>query len=448
MGDGIHPDKVPARRFQTQMDALSCRSNAPPGGIPQGPMGTGQRLESLDTVRGAAVLGILVINIQLFAMPVAGLLSPTLLGGFEGWDYAVWAVGHVFFEGKFIALFAALFGAGTVLLAERHRAAGINPWIVHRRRMLALAAIGLAHGILLWMGDILLIYAVMGLLAFLFIDRTPRALMAWGVTLYTLPILLTMAAGWGLTLLPTAGFIKLASASPSVHEEITAAIEAYQGGWLTQMEQRLPEAFTRYLIGTPARLGWLTLGCMLIGMAAYRSGFLTGAWSQQAYARIARYGLGIGVPLSILGIAYREWRDWELLSGFFFSTQLNQLAVPLIAAGWAALIILACQRGWLGFLHGPITAVGRTALSSYLLQSLLCTLIFYGHGLGLYGEVDRPAQLLVVLGLWGILLIAAPLWLRMFRMGPAEWLLRQATRIPGPVPMLPPVRRPRRPGAG
>ncbi|MBK1728642.1 DUF418 domain-containing protein, partial [Halorhodospira halophila] len=397
-------------------------------------MGSGQRLESLDAVRGAAVLGILVINIQLFAMPVAGLLSPTLLGGFEGWDYVVWAIGHVFFEGKFIALFAALFGAGAVLLAERHRAAGINPWVVHRRRMLALGAIGLAHGTLLWMGDILFIYAAMGLLAFLFIDRTPRALLAWGAALYALPILLTMAAGWGLTLLPTAGFIKLASASPPVHEEITAAIEAYQGGWLTQMEQRLPEALTRYLVGTPARLGWLTLGCMLIGMAAYKNGFLTGAWSSRAYARVVGYGLGIGVPMSIVGIAYREWRDWELLSGFFFSTQLNQLAVPFVAAGWAALIILAFQRGWLGRLHWPLTAVGRTALSGYLLQSVLCTLVFYGHGLGLYGEMGRPTQLLVVLGVWLVLLIAAPLWLRAFRMGPAEWLLRQATQLPRPAP--------------
>ncbi len=411
-------------------------------------MGTGQRLESLDTIRGAAVLGILVINIQLFAMPVAGLLSPTLLGGFEGWDYAVWAVGHVLFEGKFIALFAALFGAGALLLAERHRAGGIDPWIVHRRRMLALGAIGLAHGTLLWMGDILLIYAAMGLLAFLFIDRSPRALMIWGAALYTLPILLTMAAGWGLTLLPTAGFIQLASASPPVHEEITAAIEAYQSGWLAQMEQRLPEALTRYLVGTPARLGWLTLGCMLVGMAAYKNGFLTGAWSQRAYARVAGLGLGIGVPLSVLGILYREWRDWELLSGFFISTQLNQLAVPLVAAGWAALILLAFQRGWFGRLHWPVAAVGRTALSSYLLQSVLCTLVFYGHGLGLYGELDRPAQMLVVLCVWAILLTAAPLWLRLFRMGPAEWVLRRATQLPGPVPPPPPVRQPGRPGAG
>ena len=402
-------------------------------------MATGQRMDSLDVVRGVAVLGILVINVQLFAMPVAGLLSPTLLGGFEGAEFLVWLLSHVLVEGKFIALFAALFGASMVLLAERNRAVGLDPWLVHRRRMIALGAIGLAHGLLLWMGDILLIYAVTGALAFLFLHRSPRALLAWGALLYTVPIIATMAAGWGLTLLPTAGFIKLASASPPVHEEIAAAIQAYQGGWLEQMSQRIPEALSRYLIGTPAHLGWLTLGCMLVGMAAYRSGFLTGSWSPQAYARVARIGLGAGIPLSIAGVIYREWRDWELLSGFFIGAQLNQLAVPFVAAGWAALVLLALQRGWLGRLRWPLAAVGRTALSAYLLQTVLCTAIFYGHGLGLYGEIGRPAQLLVVVAVWALLLIAAPAWLRIFRMGPAEWVLRQAGRLPRPAL---PARRP------
>ncbi len=406
-------------------------------------MAHGSRLKTIDCLRGVAVLGILVINVQLFAMPVAGLLSPTLLGGFEGGDYAVWVFGHIFFEGKFIALFAALFGASTLLLAERNHAAGIDPGRAHRRRMLALGLIGLAHGLLLWMGDILLIYAAIGAFLLLFAHRSAAWLLRWGIILYLVPIVLTMAAGWGLTLLPAAGFIKLASASPPVHEEVMATIAAYQGGWWTQMEQRIPEALTRYLIGTPARLGWLTLGCMLVGMAAYKSGFLSGSWSLAAYRRWSLVGFGVGLPLSVIGIAYREWRDWELLSGFFIGAQLNQLAVPFLAAGWAALIILAVRSGWLGFMLRPLTAVGRTAMTAYLLQTVLCTAIFYGHGLGLYGEVGRPAQLLIVVGIWAFLLVAAPFWLRYFRMGPAEWVLRQSVLLPRPLPATP--KRPRTP---
>lgn len=387
-----------------------------------------QRLETLDLLRGIAVLGILVVNAQLFALPATSLHTPTLLDDFQGAEFLVWLVSHVFFEGKFVALFAALFGAGVVLLATRTEARGGDAALAHRNRMFALALLGLAHGTLVWMGDILLIYAVAGSLVFVAWRASPWRLLGWGLAVYSVPILVSLLVGWGIKLAPTTGYVALASAPLPLHEKVQGAIEAYQGGWLQQMEYRLPEALARYVLGIPAKLGWFVIGCMLLGMAAYKSGFLTGAWSSRAYGIAAVLGFGLGVPLSALGVIYREEHNWELLSGLLIGARLNEVAVPFVAVGWVAVLLLLHRRGFLQRLSWPLQAVGRTALSCYLLQSVVFTTIFYGHGLGLYGELGRPVQLLFVLACWALLLILAPAWLRWAGTGPAEWALREATR--------------------
>ncbi|MCG5529909.1 DUF418 domain-containing protein [Halorhodospira halochloris] len=390
-------------------------------------MNSAQRLGSLDLLRGVAVLGILVVNIQLFAMPVAGVLSPKLVSELQGGDFIVWFVSHVLFEGKFIALFSALFGASIVMLTQIHRSKGLDHWACHWRRMAALGLIGIAHGVLLWMGDILFLYALIGMLAFLFVDRDVRYLLTWGIIIFAVPIVAYVVAGWGISELPVSGFVALASSAPSVHEQVVTAVNAYQGSWMEQLQQRLTEVATRYFVGIPTSLGWLVLGCMLVGMAGYKSGFLTASWSARSYIKTSLWGFVVGITLSIAGVMHREAYDWEILSGFLIADQLNQIAIPFTAIGWAALVMLIYKQGWLQKALWPLVAVGRTALSCYLLQTLLCTAIFYGFGLGLYGELTRVEQLVVVIGVWLALLLAAPLWLYRFRMGPAEWLLRRAS---------------------
>lgn len=383
------------------------------------------RIESLDVLRGFAVLGILVMNIQAFAMVSAAYMNPTALGPLSGPEWTAWLVAHVAFDGKFLAIFAALFGAGLVLMADRSGRAGIPAWQRHRRRMATLAVIGAIHAYAIWYGDILLIYAVVGLLAFVFRNLPVRHLLVLAAMFYALPVLWMLFMTVALQFMPEAAYQEMAGTHWQPGPETIAAQEAaYRGGWLTQMQQRVPDALTIHLLVLPTEEAWRVLALMLAGMAAYKTGLLTGDWSTAAYRRALLVGVGLGLPTVLAGVAYNQAAGWEMAQSMYLGALFNHVAAPLLALAWVCGALLVFKRGWLPNLAARMAAVGRAALSTYLLSSLVCTLIFYGHGFGLFGRLDRVEQLLVVGAVWVLLLSIAPAWFRHFRIGPVEWLWR------------------------
>jgi uncharacterized protein len=202
---------------------------------------------------------------------------------------------------------------------------------------------------------------------------------------------------------------------------------AYQGGWLAQMPVRARGSFEFQSSMIWFWGLWRGGGNMLIGMALLKWRLVTAELQENFYRDLAVIGFGFGLPLIFGGVASINAHDWEMFYSFFIGGQFNYWASLLVAAGWVGFTISLWHFRIAPGLSRRLIAVGRTAFSGYILTSLICTLIFYGHGLGLYMRVSRPGQLAITAAIWITLLIAAPLWLERFRFGPLEWLWRTLT---------------------
>jgi uncharacterized protein len=202
---------------------------------------------------------------------------------------------------------------------------------------------------------------------------------------------------------------------------INLEIAQYRGGWSEQMAQRVPAALEMQTVSFVTRLLWQMSGIMLIGMALFKLGVLSAARSRAFYLRMGTLGFGGGILLIALGLWRGFATKWDLLDFALVSQQLQYWGNLVVALGWTALVMLLCQRGWQ---LRSVAAAGRMALTNYLLQTVICTTIFYGHGLGLFGRVNRAGQLAIVLGVWAFQLLASSTWLRYFAVGPVEWVTR------------------------
>jgi uncharacterized protein len=204
-------------------------------------------------------------------------------------------------------------------------------------------------------------------------------------------------------------------------------IAAFRGGWLAQMPKRLEYALEYHTFDLWIWGFWRAGGLMLIGMALLKWRVLTGEQSTRFYSTLAVVGFLAGLPIVALGVRQMDVWQWEAISSFILGTQFNYWGSLLVAGGWVGLFLLLWKKGALGVLAMRLIALGRTAFSGYILTSIICTFVFYGHGLGFFGTVGRPGQLLVTFAVWITLLIVAPLWLERFRFGPLEWLWRSLT---------------------
>src|SRR5262249_44159964 len=202
---------------------------------------------------------------------------------------------------------------------------------------------------------------------------------------------------------------------------INLEIAQYRGGWVEQMAQRGPAGVGVETLDFVSRLPWPMTGLFLFRIGRFKTGVLSATRSRTFYLLMATLGFGAGIALNSLGLWRSSATNWDLLDFVLVSQQLHYWGNLFVALGWTALVMLLCQRGWS---LRPVEAVGRMALSNYLLQSVICTTIFYGHGLGLFGRVDRAWQLAIVVGVWVFQLAASSLWLSYFSVGPVEWLTR------------------------
>ena len=392
------------------------------------PIRSTERIVAIDLLRGFALLGILIMNIQGFAMPAAAYLNPTVYGDLGGINRWVWTLSHIFADQKFMTIFSLLFGAGILLMTEKLDARGLRTWIVHYRRTFWLLIIGLAHAYLLWTGDILVFYALCGFWVYWLRKLRPGLQMALGLLVLSVPAILSLGTGLTMQYMPPEMLQELRAdwrpAAETVQEEITA----YRGGWLAQMAPRVARSAEFHTFGLLFWGLWRAGGLMLMGMALYRWGVLSGRRSRGLYIGMAVLGFAIGLPVVIAGVVQNFAHGWTLeFSRFGLGEQANYWGSLFVSAAYIGLLMLFARTGALSWLQDALAAVGRTALTNYLLQTFLATAVFYGHGLGLFGSVERVGQVGIVAAIWAVQLVLSPLWLRYFRFGPFEWLWRSLT---------------------
>jgi uncharacterized protein len=379
------------------------------------------RISSLDVLRGLAILGILVVNMQSFALPAAARWNATVQGDLGRANWWIWLGTHVLFDGKFIAIFAMLFGASIVLQAESCARRGLSEARTHYRRMAVLLALGLLHAHLLWYGDWLVTLSICGAVAFLYRHLPPRRLAIAGLLVFAIGSAISMAVAWSLPWWSAEATQSLLAAWAPSPQAIATEVATYRSGWLGQMKHRVPTALRIETSDLAMRSLWQMTGLMLVGMALLKLRVLAAARSPALYVAMAVVGAGVGVPLVLLGVAQSAASGWDLSAHLRANGHFNYWGSLLVSLSWIATVMLLARLGWR---MTTLAAVGRLALTNYLMQTLICTMIFYGHGLGLFGRVGRVGQLSIVAGVWTVELVASAWWVRHFAAGPVEWLWR------------------------
>ncbi|MGB5738715.1 MAG: DUF418 domain-containing protein [Woeseia sp.] len=428
---------------------MSAGSAAATPDQPASPVSAGERLAALDTLRGVAVLGILMMNIYAFAMPFAGYMNPLNAGGSEWYNLGTWFVTHILADQKFISIFSMLFGAGIVLMWQRASERGASFGRIFYRRMFWLLVIGLLHGYLIWFGDILFYYAVIGMLVYFARGWRPRTLIVAACVL--LPVTLVMSYGGyvqmlamqseatNIAALRDAGEILTDEQQATLDEwnvmggfmaptaeNIREDLEAHRGSYADIMQHRVPQ-LVNMQVSSVFFMFWRVGGMMLIGMAFMKLGILSGQRTPSVYNKLMLIGYGLGLPIMLFSAYDLHAHQFD---GFYFMKQgsiANYVGSILIAFGHIGMVMRLVQRGVWHKLMQRFAAVGRMAFSNYLMHSIILTSVFYGYGLGLYGEVPRAGQMLFVAGVIGLQLIISPWWLARYRFGPAEWLWRSLT---------------------
>jgi len=372
-------------------------------------------------------MGILIMNIQSYSMISAAYINPTAYGDLSGVNKWVWIISHLIADQKFITLFSLLFGAGILLFTERLNSKGESSLGLHYRRTFWLFVIGIGHAYLFWYGDILVPYAMCALVIVLFRKHTPKVLVSIGFFLILIPSLLYLMFGISWNLIPPEGQEGIKIGWYSTPELIAKELTAYRSGWLEQMPMRIKEAINFQTFIFLIFTGWRVAGMMLIGMALYKWGILSAKKSNSFYLISLLIGLIIGIPIIIIGILKNFTADWAVNYSMFLGWHYNYWGSIFMAWAYISLVMLLFKGLQNSAFVKGFAAVGRMALTNYLLQTIICTFIFYGHGLGYFGSVDRIWQLVIVVIIWLLQLFLSPLWLRWFRFGPAEWLWRSLT---------------------
>lgn len=390
--------------------------------------GKQERIALLDIVRGLAVLGILLMNIRLFSEPHAAYFNPLAGNDHTGLDRLWWQFQSVFADQKFMAIFSMLFGASTAIICDGLVRRGDPVLLTYAKRIFGLFLIGLVHAYLLWSGDILVPYAMTSFIPFLF--RNVR----WGFTLATGIALLSFGMLWSF-----GGYLSMAGAPDHVLQELSAGmwlppadalaaeIAAYQGTWAQHFPLRAAEAFG-FQTEIYMHWGfWRISGMMLLGLALYRSGFLGGKLTARTYAATALLLLPIGFALAANGLQNNEAAGWSFPYSMFVGSLWNYAGSVLVGIGYIAIVgFLLTGTGFrLGF--AALSNVGKAALSNYLFQTVACITVFYGFGLGLFGDLPRWQTAFVVLGVWAVQIMLSHIWFKRFDKGPMEALWHRFT---------------------
>ncbi|MCZ8164780.1 DUF418 domain-containing protein [Silanimonas sp.] len=392
------------------------------------------RIDVLDRLRGFALLGIFLMNIEYFGRP----LQDYVLGvpaGLQGLDAAAaWFV-YTFVQGKFWVLFSLLFGMGFAVMADRARDAG-RPFLgTYLRRTALLALFGLLHIALLWDGDILLSYAVTALVLMAFLHVRGHALWLSGAALYLGASALAALSGLVLQLLPPSQLAPIAAQMDEATAQAQAAVEVYaHGSFVAVAQQRLETVFA-YMVPSawPMQIPSI-LGVFLIGAWLVRSGRMVDVVANRGFfTRL----LIVALPLAVLGVGASLAVGTQFPAGEDFPRAMLATGLMMLGNLPASLAIVSLFALLAGSSFGArMTAVlapaGRMALTNYLTQSLICSLVFYGYGLGQYGEWGRASQVGFVVLVFVAQVLASRWWMARFEFGPLEGLWRAGTHLRAP----------------
>ncbi|MCH6198251.1 DUF418 domain-containing protein [Aquiflexum sp. LQ15W] len=415
---------------------------------------TAERVTSLDVMRGIVLCGILLMNINGFGLSGA-YNDPTVSGGAEGWNLGTWVAANMFFEGTMRALFSLLFGVGMFILLDRleKKDAGIRAADIYFRRLLWLLVFGLVHGyLLLWRGEILFEYALMGYFVYSFRRISPKYLVMISVFLFSIGTL------WNYVdyRKDVAMMDQVALAETYKVEETPLSKETKDA--LSRWEQKLYDRSQEFIDfeNESMRKGyvdvvfflapvntyfntyfsyrydlWDILPMMLLGIALFKWKILSTEKSYGFYGLMVLFGYGIGLLVNYNEITSIIASDFSYV-GFSKSNITYDLGRIPVAMGHIGMIMVFSKLPAFEWLKHSLAAVGKMALTNYLMHSVICMFVFTGVGFGLFGKLQRFELLYVVFSIWIFQMILSPIWLKYFHFGPIEWMWRRLSYLQNP----------------
>jgi len=391
------------------------------------PVSRQDRIETLDVLRGFALLGILTMNIRGMAAPLSAYMYPAAVFEYSGASRLAYLFTNVVSDLKMMGLFSMLFGVSVLLYASKLTASGQPPRGLWFRRMAWLLGIGLVHAYFIWGGDILVPYALCGMLILWWARRLPAgALLAASIAALAIGAALTVAHGLGWEEISEAERAQEAAIMMPTPGQAREHVGWMLGPYTETVANYAPIVFLFQTVIFLTFFLWRCSGMMLLAMALYTWGFLDGRRATRTYVLTASVSLPIGLALCTYGTLELDRAGFALPERIILDLW-NYTGAIFVSIGYAALIILAVKHGALNWRRTALAAVGQMALTNYLLHSIVASVLFLGWGFGLAGQFNYAEQLVIVVAIWAVQLALSPVWLAHYRFGPAEWLWRSLT---------------------
>ena len=413
------------------------------------PVAESQRIRSIDTLRGFALLGILLLNIIAFSGPIAAFFDPSADNEVSGLNLAVAMFVDIWGEGAFRAIFSMLFGAGLLIFLAKPVAEEGRLKSLYYRRTWLLVAFGLFNAyILLWFGDILYTYGVTGLVLYFFRNLSAHKLALCSTILFLF-----------LALIHTSQYFY----TKALYTDYREVVLLPEGNELSEAQKQSLENWDSYLqaqLATPEQIAiettirdkgyienfiftapinimfqtaiflingfWDAAAMMLLGMALMKWNVFDASRELSFYLKMMLFGFAIGLVIN-------SWEEVVYLSSGF-EPFLSATARPTydlgrlgMALGYIGMVMTLCKLDVLPKVRHAFACVGQMALTNYLAQSVICNTIFLGFGFGMWGKMQRYEIYFVVIGIWIFQLLFSVAWLKKYRFGPAEWLWRSLT---------------------
>lgn len=414
-------NSVSGREFYESPKARSKRMSADS----VGPIAQTERIDAVDVLRGLAVGGILIGNVQWFSG--YGMMPPSLAAAAPISDQITHFLVHFFIEGKFYSIFSLLFGFGFALQIARGEERGDTKATLFKRRLFWLLVIGLLHAYLLWAGDILSIYALVGFVLLLFRRKSDSSLLKWAFWLMVVPVI-SYAVIYGLF---------VAFVPPDAMAELESGIA---GRWQSSIDQVTQSSFLSIMTGynleyIVGRYMGLIIGMrlpkilamFLLGLYAYRRGVFHDPIAHRPFIKkVFVYSSIIGLAGNVIfALLAGNESPFPPSPGAVVGVLAYAFGVPALAIAIASLVLLIWPtRKSVLSIFAP---VGRMALTNYIMQTVICVIIFYGYGFGLFGSFGALYATLTALAIFAFQIVVSHLWLSQFKYGPLEWIWRQLT---------------------
>jgi uncharacterized protein len=404
---------------------------------PWEPTQPAERIDIIDVLRGLALFGIIAANMRGFAGPLYAYFRPEVMWDTR-LDFWVQAFVDTFIQGKFIVIFAFLFGVGFALQFSRAEERHARFVQVYRRRLLALILIGGLHQLLFWWGDVLVTYGLGGFLMIWFRKRKNETILIWVLSLMFAPF----AGGLGYLafrhfrpLSPQkveANKIKAEDARQKSLEEMRTTVKVYQTGrYAAIYKERLGELWHENR-SQPFTVA-MTLPVFMLGLLVYHRGILQNPEAHRtALKKALIVGAVVGIPANVASTYVMHITGGQMQSGppgglQLFGFFLFIFGRPALSMCYAsAVVLLFLDARWRSRLK-PFSVIGRTALSNYLFQTIFCTTIFFGYGGGLFAKVHLEWLMVLSLTVYALEVPLSRWWLAHYRFGPAEWVWRSLT---------------------